>query len=767
MNKNEYEYETKNITLLYVEDNIEVRESTLELLALYYKNIVSAVDGQDGVHKFKNNKIDIVITDINMPNKNGLEMIEEIRKIDIDIPIIVTSAYSETEYLMQSIKLNVYGYIFKPVDTEQFSMINNKVIKEINNNHKNKNQLLLLEQYQDIVDNSTIISKTDKKGIITYVNDKFCSTSGYDYEELIGQNHNILRHPEVSAFIFEDMWKTIKNKQIWSGDIKNKAKDGSDYYVTATIKPILDFNGDIVEYIAIRKDITEIVQAKQSAEKSEKAQADFLANISHEVRTPLNGILGFSDLLSQTQPNEIQTKYIDIIHNSANMLLNIVNDVLDFSKLNNNAVKLESIKINSDTTLGITYELLKSLADKKSIHYIKDFDKKMAMHFLTDPTKLRQIITNLISNAIKFTPDNGEVIFKTEVLEDSKNKQKLRISIKDSGIGIAKDKQKLIFSAYEQASDSTAREFGGTGLGLNISKKFVEAFGGELKVDSKEGVGSTFYFDIELNSCTDADIKSMTIKDIEKKENKTITDAKLNILVVEDYDVNRMLIESLLSNYNITPTFAFDGIEAVEKVKNHTFDLILMDINMPNMDGIEAATIIRQDLKSDINIIALTAHRRKSDKEKFKKIGMNDILIKPFNQKQLHDILLKYTNKPKVNQTNEDEGEKLNFELIFGNLKKHFKGMNDKIILKLLKSFISGTEKSLKELEEFINTKDLKNIRDTAHKIAGSSGNMRFMQIYDLSKKIETDASNEIDRDYQEDFKMIKNYFEKLEKVIE
>ena len=255
---------TTNLKLLYVEDNEDARESTLMVLEDFFSDIVVAIDGEDGYEKFHKNDIDLIITDINMPKLNGLEMIEKIRKIDKDITILVLSAYNESGFFMESIKLGVEGYLLKPIDISQFIGMLDKTTQKIQLKNQVKNHTQLLNQYQEATNNSAIVSKTDIKGIITYVNDAFVKISGYSKEELIGKNHNIVRHTDNPKSIFEEIWKTIKDKkQIWKGIVRNKAKNGKSYYVNATIKPILDVNDNIIEYIALRDDITDIMNPKK------------------------------------------------------------------------------------------------------------------------------------------------------------------------------------------------------------------------------------------------------------------------------------------------------------------------------------------------------------------------------------------------------------------------------------------------------------------------------------------------------------------------
>jgi len=259
MNEDMIEY-AKNLTLLYVEDNQDAREMTSIILEDFFGEVILGVDGVDGFQKFQQHSIDLVITDINMPNMNGIEMCEKIREIDNDIPLIVLSAHNEDTYFMQSIQIGINGYILKPIDIEHLTNLINRVVQNQKYAKEAKENFFLLEEYKEAVDQSSIVSKADQKGIITHVNDAFCEISGYTKEELIGKNHNIVRHPDNPKSIFEDMWHTIRDKkQIWKGVVRNRAKNGKSYYVNSLVMPVLDLNGNVLEYISLRHDITEIM----------------------------------------------------------------------------------------------------------------------------------------------------------------------------------------------------------------------------------------------------------------------------------------------------------------------------------------------------------------------------------------------------------------------------------------------------------------------------------------------------------------------------
>lgn len=295
--------------LLYVEDNEEARESKLLILREFFSKITIAVNGEEGLQKFNDNEIDIVITDINMPKLNGLDMAQQMKNMNSAIPILVLSAYNDVEYFTQSIKIGIDGYLLKPIDIKQFIEVLRKVINRLYLEEEVRNNIHFLKQYQEATNHSSIVSKTDIKGTITYVNEDFCKISEYTESELIGQNHNIVRHPSNPEALYVDMWQTLmKKKKIWKGLIRNMSKSGKSYYVKTTIQPILDSNGTIVEYIALRDDVTDIMNPKK--------QLQDLVSSCDDAAVVMMKIYNFDDIekfYGQHMLEEIEEKFADIL----------------------------------------------------------------------------------------------------------------------------------------------------------------------------------------------------------------------------------------------------------------------------------------------------------------------------------------------------------------------------------------------------------------------------------------------------------------------
>lgn len=738
-----------------------------------------------------------------------------------------------------------------------------------------QNTIKLLSQYKNAVDVSAIVSKTDKHGKIIYVNDEFLNVSKFSRDELIGKNHNIVRHEDMSVEVFEDLWKTITSKKIWTGQIKNRAKDGSSYYVESTIVPIVNIDDEIEEFLAIRFDVTNIIKSQIRAQRADDAKSTFLANMSHEIRTPLNAIIGFSNLLNNSRELSLQhRKQTDIIHSSANSLLSIINDILDVSKIESGNFDLTI----EDTDLYFisehVIELFSKRANEKNIKLVFNLDNQIPLCVSTDGVRLRQVLSNLLSNAVKFTPSYGVISLSINLLQTTQTSVKIRFEIEDSGIGIPQEKLQSIFNPFIQVDHKTNKEYQGTGLGLSICTHIVESLGSNIEVMSSVGTGTKFWFDLEFDICKESFpthkeyINSLNFKVIDTQSdifhyakrylsifgtindesrdidmiicsciNKNIAQlneireehkeipililyeyeddinqfklqeneqslalpfypSKLNdsleelfqrskkrtlskheqietsyngkILIAEDNNANQELISYILKSMHLNFTIKDNGKEALESYKTDSYDLILMDINMPIMDGIEAFKQIRLYEKShqikEIPIIALTANAIKGDKERFLSLGMNDYLSKPINVDELKKIFDIYlTEKPHCSRNIEKDGNnqhsqkssQIDIAKIVDKL-----GVSENIAQMVVSKFKKEIKKDLKELANFIEHNESKNIVEKAHYIKNSCLNLALDDICTLLQELENKELPSLQRD--DVYKKIENSLEKI-----
>jgi signal transduction histidine kinase/DNA-binding response OmpR family regulator len=525
------------------------------------------------------------------------------------------------------------------------------------------------------------------------------------------------------------------------------------------IDALKTLGNQVMKQLILKKQNKELLAAKLNAEKLYKAKDEFLSNMSHELRTPLNAINGYAEIISKSSLNKEQNEAIEIIRNSSEILISLVNDILDYSKINSEKLKLETIPFELKKTVKLVYDLLHKKALQKNINFEMKFDKKIPTKLKGDKVRINQIIMNLAGNAIKFT-EEGCVKIKVKLREETEKNVKLDFSIRDSGIGIPEDKINTIFERFEQAEINTARKFGGTGLGLNISKNLVELHGGELKVKSKLKKGSVFYFTIVYDKLTKDD-ESLEIN-LKKISDKNISDINnLNVLVCEDNSVNIKLIKHLFHNKVTSLEIAENGKMAIDILKRKTFDVILMDIHMPLMDGIETTKYIRKNMILNLPIIGFSANVSEKEREMCLKAGMNECINKSFVNHEIYETLYKVitVNKKYKEDLEEDLQEnkfikKKKSKSVTRSIQK--KKSESSIILKIVENYKNklGDFSFIKEgscsSKNSNRSKILDSLVTTSQKSGSSKSvsyrtlNSSLERIFDNNKKVEMKKSSQM-----------------------
>jgi len=499
------------------------------------------------------------------------------------------------------------------------------------------------------------VSITEAEKII-YVNDAVCTIYGYNREEILALPSFLSIVPDDERpRLIEKLRQRLKGERLQSaGETKIMRKDGKIIDIEYTVRNI-EVEGRM-QMLSIIRDVTdkkhdeEQLHAEreraESAEIAKKVGEQFLANMSHEIRTPMNAIVGFTDIILKTPLTAEQKQYIEAIKLSGDNLLVIINDILDFSRMRSGKMPIENRNFKLSQIISLSKELIYPKAEEKKIELSACIDKNIPDDLVGDPSKLNQVVLNLTANAIKFT-SKGKVTINVKLLSDKNNEVEIELMVKDTGIGISKDKLSSIFEPFTQANNDTARRFGGTGLGLSIVKQIAELQNGTISVSSEEGKGSCFYFTIKYKKAM-AIIEGDSISiNTHKKKIK-----ELNVLLVEDNGMNQLLAQKVLSDWGWRVEIAENGIEALEKLRSKNFDIILMDIQMPEMDGYEATRQIRNNFpipKCHTPIMAMTADVMSTEEEKCYKYGMNGYISKPFNTQVLYSKIESIVAPKKLN----------------------------------------------------------------------------------------------------------------------
>jgi PAS domain S-box-containing protein len=569
--------------------------------------------------------------------------------------------------------------------------------------------LNLLNEYKHAIDTSAIVSKTDVNGVITYASKNFCELSGYTSDELIGKKHSIIRHPDTTEAFYQEMWSSITSNHIFKETMKNSKKDGSDYYVDITILPLTDPMQGIVEYLCIAYDVTTLVEAKEQAYEASKAKENFLSAMSHEIRTPLNAILGFVDILKEDSKEELASHYLNIISHSGTHLLHIINDILDYSKLQNSEITPCYDQFNPHETFSTLIELFKQSAKDKHLNLNATLSASLPQSIQADAMRIQQVISNLLGNAIKFTPEGGDVKLSIDDHDDT-----LVIRVEDNGIGMSEAVQVDAFRPFIQAKEGQ----GGTGLGLAITRELINAMQGSITLKSQENRGTCFIVTLPFALSDD---QEATIKepDVHEKQN-----FNAHILVAEDNEDNQELIGLLLKRFGLTFELVNNGKDAFNRFKESSYDMVILDDEMPHTKGHKVASLMRtfeqeyQHQKTPI--LLLSAHATEDVKARALEHGCDKFLSKPIQAQELQEVFSHYLNRGFDRQALASE---LTLDL-------------DELA-HLLSIFEKNLPTYMMQLQKALQDEDATLIFKAVHKIKGSASNFNFTTIIEIITRME------------------------------
>ena len=720
----------------------------------------------------------IILIDVQMPMMDGFETVELIRQIEKlkYVPIIfLTASMDNSSQIFKGYQAGAVDYMIKPLSPEilkakvavfvdlykknQELLVQAKQLKRLNTDLKA--QKLLSEYSLSLIEAShDPLFTISSEGKITDMNNASVNVTGILREKLIGTDFfDYFTEPQKAREVYE---KVFKKGFVTDSPLILRHKNGKLTDVLFNGSVYKDDKENVLGVVIVARDVsdqkrieTELIEAKvfaelatliaeeakSKAEDAMKAKQQFLSNMSHEIRTPMNAIIGFTKVLSKTHLTDKQNEYFNAIKVSGDALIVLIDDILDLAKVDAGKMTFEKSPFKIATSLSAMLHLFETKIQEKNLKLFENYDSKIPEVLVGDPVRLHQIILNLVSNALKFT-SKGQITFSVDLIHEDNESVIIQFAVTDSGIGIAAEKINTIFENFQQATSGTSRLYGGTGLGLAIVKKLVETQGGSIHVKSQINEGSTFCFTLPFPK-TKAKAESETT--IPKLDMEFVN---IKVLVVEDIPLNQLLMKTLMDDFGFERDIADNGKIAIEMLQNKSYDIILMDLQMPEMNGFEATEYIRNTMNSKIPIIALTADVTTIDLAKCKAAGMDDYIAKPVDEKVLHSKIVGLVKKPIVKKSelsdgNENSQSKKLKCIDLTSLNQRTKS-NPALMMEMISLYLTHTPPLVTTLKQSLENKNWTLLGAAAHKMIPSFSIMGLSPNFEnMAKKIQEISANQ------------------------
>lgn len=615
---------------------------------------------------------------------------------------------------------------------------NVRLRQEIDSLRSLHDTLELLALVASKTDNAVVI--LDSRQQIEWVNDSFVRMTGFELPEAHGKTLTDIFYSDelTESGGLQELETALATGHGISQDILHQRKDGRTFWASLSITPALDEHGNLSRWIGIASDATrqrraqeELQQAKELAEEANQSKTEFLANMSHEIRTPMNAIIGMAELTLDTGLDEEQREYLTTILDSAQNLSRLLNDILDLSKIEARKLTMEFLNFDLHAMLADSLRAFHYHVNQQGILLELSISDDVPRFVVGDPMRIRQVVTNLVGNAIKFT-NVGSVTLAVTLKRRSRHKSRIAITVTDTGIGIPKQHLKDIFGSFTQADSSITRRFGGTGLGLAISRQLVELMGGRLKATSKVGIGSVFSFEVSLRNGKEIPVDRVA-------ELGKPAPASLNVLVTDDNRANRKLARRILEKSNHSVVEADGGRAALKLLAERTFDVVLMDVQMPDMDGLEATVLIRQmtNLARQPYVIAVTAHAMQGDRERCIAAGMDAYITKPLRAQQLLALVEVAASDSSGTSSMEQTAPMPSPNAMFATALERLEG-DQELLAEQMTYYREDSPILIRDIQSAIEARNAKQLEMSAHRLRGLSAGFDADELVHLAERLES-----------------------------